>query len=270
MIKTSRSVQSVFVAATLASTFACSGKSGPAPLGTGGSDAAVGGSGSGAGGAASTFTNPIPFHGAWTPGAENTAGIQGAFYILEDLIKDNAPLADGLTHSNLWEKGFPDGLTDFSKFNDMTPLPCIEGDVAVVADPANPSSPPYDAIWGGGIGMNLNEEGGEGSSPMPFDASAKGITGFEFKMSGDAQSATLRFKATQAGLTDDFCYKISPVPGQAVKVRFSELKHSCWEPDDVALDVTKLEAIQWQIVTDVTSPHKVTNFCITELGYLTD
>jgi hypothetical protein len=279
MIKTSRSVQMVLAAATLASTFACSsGTSGPKPIGSGGSGVGVGGgapAGGGdpgaSGGAASTLTNPIPFIGAWTPLDQNAAGIQGAFYILEDSAADGAVVpADGLVHSDFDPVSATDTATEPSKFDDGTTSICISGTAAQVTDPANPATPPYDKIWGGGIGMNLSQDD-DGGAPMPFDASAKGITGFEFKMTGDVQSATIRFKATQAGLVEDFCAKITILPGQPIQVRFADLTHMCWGTDGtMTLDVTQLEAIQWQIVTGTASPYNITNFCVTELGYLTD
>jgi hypothetical protein len=283
MTKTSRSIQLVLAATTLASLAACGSSSGPTPIngtggsttGAGGGAVASGGSDTASGGALSSLAHPIPFHGAWTPGTENVPAIQGAFYILEDAVKDGAAITgDGLDHTQFLPEP-PVGPADPPhSFDTTSPGPCITGTAKQVLDPANTTTPPYDLIWGGGIGMNLNEKGGEGSTPMPFDANMNGITGFEFKLSGDPGAGEIRFKATMAGSSEDFCFKISPIlPNSTIQVHFSQLEHKCWEmpPKDVeTIDVSKLQALQWQVVTNEKTPYIVKNFCVTELGYLVD
>jgi len=274
MTKNSLSVRLIFSLGMVAFSSACSSSSPPVPIGSGGSGPAGGNVGTGGGdpgaGGAPASPNSIALGGSWADTTGNTVGIQGAFYILEDAVKEGALIeGDGLVHSDFDDAANPTpGVIDASKFDDTTPAPCISGVAAQVkaADPA--AEKPYSEIWGGGIGMNLNEVGGEGSTPMPYDAVAAGVAGFEFTVSGDVQGATVRFKATQAGLTDDFCKTISVVPGQTVKVLLNELEHSCWEPDGVLLDTTKLEAIQWQIVTKDSTAYTITNFCVNSLAWV--
>lgn len=277
MTKTSLSVGLLFTLGLVAFSSACSSSTPPVPIGSGGTagpaggGVGTGGGDTGAGGSASLLTNPILFNGSWTPADQNTVGIQGSFFILEDSVKDGALLPpDGLVHSDFDDASAPTAEIDFSKFSDTTPEPCISGNAAKVENLADPAAEkPYSEIWGGGIGMKLNETGGEDSVASPFDAVAAGIGGFEFQVSGDVTAATVRFKATQMGSTADFCKAITVVPGQVVKVMFSELEHECWSPNtDKTLDLTQLEAIQWQIVTDDKTAHKVTNFCVKSLGWV--
>jgi hypothetical protein len=286
MTKTSLAVRMLFPTGCLALSLACS-STGPVPLGSGGTGAgglvgpaggaAAGGDGAVGGaptGGAAGLTNDIPLGGSYTSGDTNTVGIQGAFYILEDSVKDGALVPeDGLVHSDFDDASAPTlDVIDASTFSATTPKPCISGTAQQAIDPAAPvgTEPPYDKIWGGGIGMNLNTPTGEGTSPMAYDATAHGVAGFEFQVSGTvAAGATVRFKATQVGMSEDFCKAITVVPGTTVKVLLSELKHMCWGDDGtLVLDTTQLEALQWQIVTGKDASYKVTDFCVEKLGWV--
>ena len=269
-------------------TAACGdGGDGPVPL-TGGSTGS-GGSGSGSttgsGGAAQTN---VLFEGSgtWVEGDDNTVGIQGAFYILEDGVKDDMPVDDGFMHTDFTaDTGNLDEPAGVSKFTEEgTVKPCISGTAVQVTDETGAvgcnaaaaedvaGACQWSAQWGGGIGLNLNETGegpnGEMSVKSPYDALANGVQGFTFVASGDAGGATLRVKATNVGSDQDFCDEFTIVPGQAVTVQWSDLKHMCWgTAGDQVLNLENLEALQWQVVTDQNDPHTVTNFCIESISW---
>lgn len=200
--------------------------------------------------------------GAWVDGAMNTAGIQGSFFVLEDSMENGMPVSDGLTH------------TDFTPdtFDDMTAKPCVSGTLAAVTDAdggmcdasgTTGTACEWSAIWGGGIGLNLNETGGEDSMKMTYDASS--LTGFTFQTSGMTGGAVVRFKAKMEGSDSDFC---TAVPIGANEVALADLKHNCYTGGMASetLDVTKLVQLEWQIVPEANTSYEVSNFCIEYVG----
>src|SRR5262249_28538620 len=60
---------------------------------------------------------------------------------------------------------------------------CTSGTVAKVIPMPGSQSPDYSAIWGAGIGFDLNNAGtadGGSNQKLPWDATAHNITGFSF------------------------------------------------------------------------------------------
>jgi hypothetical protein len=208
--------------------------------------------------------------GTWIDDTSNSVGIQGSFYVLEDSANGD-PETTGLLYSD-FDPDNGDKTTEPSTFEGAS-SPCISGTAEKVFDPVATNPVPYSAIWGGGIGLNLNyvegEAGADGAAAA-YDSVAKGVIGFEFVVTGDPGGADVRFKATQFGLTDDadFCLSIKTKIGQVNRVLFSDLKHQCWTGGMASkeLDVTQLGDIQWQIVTDTTAAHVVKNFCVENLA----
>ncbi len=207
--------------------------------------------------------------GTWVDLTENTIGIQGAFFVLEDSMKDGVLVADSLPHTDLT----PD------EFDDMTAMPCVSGTVAQVTNSAgevdcnwgDATATPetvcqWDAQWGGGIGFNLSETGGEGSVKSPWDATAAGVTGFVVKTSGNAEGATIRFKAKDT-TEQEFCYEIELGVEEAVS--FSDFQHECWGTSGTAvLDTTQLVQLEWQVVSSETAGYAVSNFCVDGIAAL--
>ena len=273
----------------LASSFsiACGDDGGPAPLtgGTTGSGGETGsGNSTGSGGGGEQPNVLFEGNGTWVNGADNTVGIQGAFFILEDGVKDGTPVGDTLMHTDFTADTGALEECGVSKFSSETVKPCISGTAVQVTDETgatgcNASAAEdvagacqWSAQWGGGIGLNLNETGegpnGEESVKSPYNANENMVKGFTFVASGDAGGATLRVKATNAGSEEDFCKAFTIVPGTPVTVQWSDLKHQCWGSTGTqVLDLTNLEALQWQVVTDQNDPHTVTNLCIESISW---
>lgn len=254
------------------------GSGGDVTPGTGGT---IAGTGSVSGTGGSEGGNSISIDGAWVDMTGNTVGIQGSFFILEDSVKDDALLDDGKPHSDVTADTGAVEEDGLSKFGDDTEAPCISGTGAQVMALADPTLEcdsgasagdvdecDWDAYWGAGIGLNLNETGGEDSVQYPFDAAAAGITGFQFTVSGSAPGATIRFKATDVPNDgEDFCAEID-ISTPDIQVPLTELVHMCWGTAGTeTLDVTQLQQLQWQIVTDPNGPIEITNFCIDNLAW---
>ena len=202
--------------------------------------------------------------GTWIDGEDNTRGIQGSFFVLEDSMKDSEPVPDDdLSHTDL----SPD------EFAEDTSAPCVSGVIGAVTDIDGEECDPMDlggtecewsAVWGGGIGVNLNETGGEDSDVNAWNATAAGVTGFSFATSGSLGGAVLRFKAKMLGSDEDFCTNVAV---GSTSVDLSELRHNCFAGGVAtqALDLTQIEQINWQIVSDANTFFTVTDFCIDSL-----
>jgi len=276
----------IAVASGMSSLVACSSEP-PVPLPSGGTTGSGGAAGTGGdtstGGAAPTN---LIFNGstAWVPGDMNAVGIQGSFFILEDSVKDAMPIpADGLMHTDFTADS--GGSEDpVSSFTDATLMPCISGNAVQVTDEtgatgcnaAGPETDPgacqWSLQWGGGIGLNLNETGGENSTQGVWNALTANnggpVTGFTFLVSGEAGGATLRFKAKNEGSDEDFCKAFTIVPDTPVTIALSELVHQCWGTAGTqVLNLENISQLQWQVVTDAAASHTVANLCIQSLSW---
>ena len=257
---------------------------------TTGGTTGVGGTGTGGSGATGTggALGNLIFDGSgtWVDGGLNTVEIQGAFFILEDSIKNNEPVDDGLTHADVIPDsgGSGTGPLEFSKFDMDTLKPCISGTVAQVTDEAGGvdcdasaaetevGACQWSAQWGAGIGLNLNETGemedGSESVKSTWDALAHSVAGFKFTASGMAPGATLRVKIKNAGSDEDFCSEFQIVPGTEVQVAWADFVHKCWGGDgDMSPVLTAIESLQWQIVSSADEGYEVTNFCIETVSW---
>lgn len=241
------------------------GDDGPTPI-PGGTDGGGGDTTGGTGGTDGPAAEPSQVFGGsgtWIDMSENTVGIQGAFFVLEDSMADGTAVDDGLTHTDLE----PD------EFDEDTEKPCVNGTVAQVTDASGEECDPagtdceWSAIWGGGLGLNLNETGGDMSEKSTFDAAANGVSGFGFTLSGDTGGAIVRFKAKMEGSDSDFCSQVKV--GEAVTVDLADLEHNCYPGGEQTetLDTSKLVQLEWQIVPTAEESYTVTDFCVEEVGY---
>lgn len=220
---------------------------------------------------------------AWVDGtATGDLGIQGSFFVLEDSMKDSVPIEEanpdvvplGLTFSDLTPDTFDDTTTAVCVNGTIAGVTAING--AVDCNYGDGTETPenicqWDYIWGGGLGFNLNETGGEDSMKTPWDAVAAGVQGFKMLLSGDVGGAVVRFKAKMDGSDEDFCAEVDvePTPGAVTEVLFSELEHMCWgTAGTLTLDTTKLVQVEWQIVPEIDTPFTVTNFCVERLAVI--
>ena len=96
------------------------------------------------------------------------------------------------------------------------------------------------------------------------------MTGFSFNVAGTdplPAGGELRFNIKVAGDTNNYCAKILAAGPNSF--RLTELLQSCWMPEQITPDPTKLEALHWQYVTKTDAAYDF-NLCITELRALTD
>lgn len=247
-------------------------------LGCDSDDSSTGSSGSTGGGGGTDEPVGVQIFdgmGTWV-GEEGPAGqfgIQGAFFVLEDSVKDGVAVEDGLEHTDLT----PDS------FDETTAKPCVSGTVAKVttadggecngaAAAGAADACEWSAQWGGGIGLNLKETGGEDSVQGTVDLTAAGVVGFAFEVSGSVTgtSPVVRFKVTdEPNDGEDFCASIRL--GQSNTVMLSDLQHQCWgSSGTLSLDLTKAKQLQWQIVSSQNSAYEVADFCIENISVITE
>ena len=188
---------------------------------------------------------PISFTAGWADGALNNAGIQGAFYPIVDSGGSTVTPSDG-----------------FALAEPANAI-CISGTAAVVVagDFAN--------IWGAGFGFNFQQDSGNvASPPVAWDATAIQAVGFRANISALPSNGSLRVKYKVVGDPSDYCTVVS-VDGD-VDILFADTRQSCWEATaatNPTPDPTMLEAIQFQVTTNVDEPVTY-DFCLNSLSVL--
>ncbi|MCH2110150.1 MAG: hypothetical protein MK135_12550 [Polyangiaceae bacterium] len=188
----------------------------------------------------------------WVDGAQNTYGIQGAFYTFSD---------------SLDEEGNPGGGDSTIAPAQFTEDLCVSGTASQV-DVNCSADDCYGLYWGAGVGLNLNqatdEATGEGGTPDTWDASANGVTGFSFTISGADVPSSLRFKLGDAG--GEFCTSIGAGNNE---ILYTDLDENCWMPVAGATIPTASKSIQWQVATNDASTTSF-DFCIENFSVLTN
>ncbi len=196
-------------------------------------------------------------------------GITGNFFILEDSVNDGTVVDDNLTHTDLDPPDDEDiGVDEVSSFESSS-SPCVSGVVAVVTDEygdnceINDEDCVWDILWGGGIGLTLNETN---DSVMAWDASTAGVSGFTFSTNGTVDGIPVRFMVEDTS-GEQFCTNITVGTTQ---VAWSDLQHNCWDPDSGNLDPSEIQQVSWQFVPDASYSYEITSFCIESLNVTSD
>jgi len=145
---------------------------GTAGTGAGGT---TGGTGGGLGGTAGAVENVIDCSAVsgsglpinetgWLDASCNSIGLQGAWFCFDDGVEQHSCV---------------DGEPPFETGRGM----CLNGTSAV--------DPDYLA-WGAGIGLSLNETGGDDSVKTAYNATANGVVGFRVTLEGDSLGQSMR------------------------------------------------------------------------------
>ena len=262
---------------------ACLGSSSPSNNGgDGGSSSGSGsgsgsssgsGSGSSSGSDGSSGYMPVPLMPSGTGYvAMDTIGIVGAWYAYGDCWGANgAPPGDCETKGMHTEMqcsaitsptpagdagaGFPP--------NGMGAM-CLSGTAAqVIGNPAD-----YSNIFGIGIGLDFNNMGG---SKMPYDAASHKVVGFEFDVSGLPASpgqVRVEFPIPATDTSGDSWSYTLPAGSGHVQVLFSQLAPSFMTMNEPMFDPSKVESIQFHVVTVTTAAIPVMNLCVNNLAAL--
>lgn len=230
------------------------------PIGVAGAAGAAGAAGSGgAGGMAGAANQGVAL--TWDAGGfvapdQNPFGIQGPFYFYSDCDPPSG-LACSAPDASLTG---PDGKPGWSVSGAAA---CIKGTAVKV------ESSMFSKQWGAGLALDLNSQGGELGMPAvkgSFDLSKASIRGFSVDISGSAP-AGIRINLTLPGVTDSN-FVDAKVPGTTT-FDISSAKQGTWVTSKTPLDPTRVEAVQFQVFTNATSPTPY-DFCVNAIRVIAD
>jgi hypothetical protein len=269
--------------------------------GSGCSSSGSGGSGgsSGTGGGSGSGVTGIPLVSSDTGFVmDATSGVVGAWYAYGDGVGPGASVALGDDHANsdcILKGGFPQSACTaiatpspgqpFMPTDLATSQMCTAGVAAQVMNKGGAAD--YSDLWGGGIGLDFNNPGGDAGVKSDKDLSAyKGIA-FDFSVYTGPGSNPAGIPASAMRVNFPFTGEHgtdSPYWMGGTKAS-SPLKEGHFEVDwtDVGgplylttqsppvtpppFDVTKVQAIQFQVTTTLTATTSY-SFCVANLALL--
>jgi hypothetical protein len=253
------------------------------PAGSGGGKGGGGGSattGSGGTSGGGTLMALMPDMTGYVM-APDAIGIKGAWYEYGD-----GAGSDGTTATGDCEKaGHP--VTACSSvtsptFGSFPPNPptsaklCTTGTVEKVVDIVGMTGmPDYSAMWGAGIGLDLNNGGGANAVKMPYDATAHGVKGIAFDI--DAVPLTgIRIEfPTPATSTTAAIYKSDASANYASmltsghnELLFKDVAAPGYVMNPPAFDPTMIVSVQFHVPTSTSAAAPYT-FCIDNFSVIT-
>jgi hypothetical protein len=227
---------------------------------------------------------------------DTTTGIIGALYAYADSVGPNASVAlgDDNMHSDCVMKG---GFQLAQCTQVLTPTPgqpfaadatgkfCTSGVAAKVLNGAN-GMPDYSDMWGGGMGMDLNNPGGDAGVKMDWNGSAYAGMAFDISPGAGASGAAgiasssmrVNFPFTGEHGTDSpysqgalKSNSALPINGDHVRIMWTDVGGPMYLGSSgvtpPAFDPTKIQSIQWQVFTGTSSTTPY-NFCISNLSVI--
>jgi hypothetical protein len=245
--------------------------------------------GSGGGAGTPSGITLVPDRSGWVdPMAEgNTIGVQGAWYPYGDRYGVAKCINVGMhLPAECSSISMPDPL--LAGFPNEDGIMCTAGETAVVlpcgagVPGCIAGSPDYSNIWGAGIGLDLNAEGGDAGAKHPWNATEHGVTGIAFDLD-EVPAPGLRVEfpivLPDTSTTEDhvdgspYWGATSSFPPSPVKVGRNELRFSgvSGPRSSYTFDATKILAIQFHVpAITVGSTRGAYRFCIENLTFLKD
>jgi hypothetical protein len=216
----------------------------------------------------------------------NAVGIQGAWYGYGDCWGTNgAPFGDCENKGNHPQSAcsaitFPLAATPddageggaVATFTQMTPgTMCLSGTAAKVIG----TPPDYTNMFGIGIGLDFNNQGGV---KMPYSATANHVTGFSFHLSGvPAAGIRVEIPSSPADPTGN-AWAMTSAGSVTIKADgdyIADLTTMVSDPHHLGpsftpaagttqqpFDATKIASIQFHVATSTTAAVPVTNMCV--------
>jgi hypothetical protein len=206
-------------------------------------------------------------------GATGMTMIKGAWYAYGDGIgSDGTAMTGDCELKGMHAVSDCSAITtpSFGMFPNPTPgKMCTTGNVAKIANIVGGTGPDYNNIWGAGIGLDLNNGGGDaGAMKLPYNATMNGVIGMAF----DIDSVPL------AGLRVEFPTKtntnaafwggdqqLSPVKMGHNEITWSKVTGPFYDPAPSPFDPTTIYSIQFHIPTSTTASASYM-FCISNLS----
>lgn len=253
--------------------------SGGTPTGLGGTTSGTGGVPGDSGGGSVTDAGMVPLifdTGGFVSMMSNTLGIQGAFYGYGDGQSQTAPNA-----GNCQTAGHTTCSTNMVAIDANTQTICATGIAAQVIG-ADGGPPDYSGIFGAGIGVDLNNPGGDAGVKMGYNAMSHGVVGIGFTLTPAPGSTTaaygsdfrVEFPATgqdSIGANLPARYNMVTPGSTTVDSLFSTARVfylNAGAGDGEALDTTAILSIQWHVATNVMAAIPF-NYCLSNIQMLT-
>jgi len=231
----------------------------------------------------------VPDATGWVDGAAegNTIGVQGAWYPYGDQYGVAKCTTVGLhLPAECSTISTPDPLVE--GFPNVQGAMCTSGETAVVL-PCGPNvpgctagNPDYSNMWGAGIGLDLNAEGGDAGAKSPWNPDEHGVTGIAFEIDAlPPGGLRVEFPMVLPDMTttedhpdgSPYWGATSNFQSSPAVVGHNEIAWSAVLPPRTSytFDQKKILAIQFHVpaVTSGTTRRGYT-FCIRNLTFLTD
>jgi hypothetical protein len=136
--------------------------------------------------------------------------------------------------------------------------PCISG--SVMALPPTPTPADLANDWGCGIGFNLNQAEGAGTTAMPYAFSGTGVT---VTTTGVPPCTVARVVVDLAGT--DYCAAFT----EGTAIPWTTFNTACWDNSGTALTGPPTsQSIKVQFLTSAAGACPYTNFCVTGITAL--
>jgi len=247
--------------------------------GNGGGSGGSGMTGSGGTSGGAMGVALLPNDTGWVEGADNSLGVQGAWYVYGDGTDGTVAMGNGDcqkkgmhmdSECSVISKPVP-GAGSFQPSDVAMAKMCTEGTVAKVINLVGGTAPDYSNIWGTGIGLDL-AAAKDGGTKGTFDADAKGVKGLSFDIDMvpmpklRVEIVTAATKGGEAG--DNYWGATSSYPPSPIKPGHNEVTWDLFKgPKGAANDTAHIEAIHFHVPT-TTSASAPYSYCISNLKLL--
>lgn len=232
-----------------------------------------GGGNTGAGGSTTKVQALLPdMTGYVDVGATGMTMIKGAWYAYGDGIGSDGTAAMGdCEFKGMHAVSACSAITtpSFGTFPNTAGKMCTAGTAAQIANLVSGTGPDYNNIWGAGIGLDLNNGGGDaGAMKLPYNATGNGVVGMAFDIDA-VPLAGLRVEFPTKTATNAAFWggdqQLSPVKMGHNEILWSKVTGPFYDMVAPPFDPTTIYSIQFHIPTSTTASATY-NFCISNLS----
>jgi hypothetical protein len=213
-------------------------------------------------------------------GGTGTTNIQGAWYAYGDGIGSDGSTATGDCEKIGMHTAAECSRIDkpsFGSFPVTNGKLCTSGTAAKVLSQVGGTMPDYTNMWGAGVGLDLNNAGGDAGVKMPYNAMANGVTGICFNIDM-VPAGTLRVEFPTPTTTTGAAFWVrspgdqsSPVMAGRNQFHWRDVlgPFYLYPTSPPMVDPTMLLSMQFHVPTG-TSSEAPYAFCLSDITALTD
>jgi hypothetical protein len=204
-------------------------------------------------------------------------GIQGAWYAYGDGIgPDGQPATGDCVKLGMHAPTECSQIASpsFGSFDNVAGSMCTHGTAAKVVNLVNGTMPDYNNMWGAGIGLDLNNGGGDAAVKAPYNATMHGVTGIAFDIDViPLAGIRVEFPTPTTTATAAFWGGLSKMKSPILvghnEFRWAAVNGPFYLPSPPNFDPTNILSMQFHVptATDASSDY---NFCISNVQALTN